>query len=49
MSAKSVLYKGVYLHPNSLAYQLHQDNKFKELEVHMRDVEARYKQLKEKQ
>lgn len=41
----AINYRGVLLMPGSTAHRLHTEGKMKELEVHMRDVEARYHAL----
>jgi len=37
----AVLYKGVWLMKGSVAYQLHQDQKIKELDAHMKALDAK--------
>lgn len=42
---RSVHYKGLLLMRGSVAHTLHSEGKFKELDAHLRDVEARYRAL----
>ena len=42
----AILYKGVYLMPGSVAHKLHTEKKYKELEAHMKALDAKDKQLK---
>ena len=44
-AAEAVLYKGVWLDPNSRAFQLYQDKKFKELDQHMKECDERARKL----
>lgn len=37
MNRKCVLYKGVWLDPNSKGYELYQNKKLKELDAHMKE------------
>ncbi len=43
MYRNAVFYKGVWLAPNSQAFQLHQDRKFNELDQLMKEVAAKEK------
>ena len=45
MNRKAILYKGIWLDPNSQAYRLHQEKKFKELDQHMAEVDRRAAEL----
>lgn len=45
MYPKAVQYKGIWLAPGSLAFQLHTDKKFKELDQHMKTVEEKDRRL----
>ena len=45
MYRNAVQYKGVWLAPNSQAFQLYHDKKFKELDIHMKEVDEREKRL----
>lgn len=45
MYLKAVKYKDDYLAPGSRAYELYHDKKFKELDVHLREVERNYRKL----
>lgn len=39
----AVFYRGVWLMPNSKAYALYQEKKLKELDSHLKQVEAQYR------
>lgn len=41
MNRRAIEYKGVWLDPNSRAFQLHQEKKFKELDQHIKECDAR--------
>ena len=41
MNKRAVKYKDSWLDPNSRAYQLHQEKKFKELDQHIKECNAR--------
>lgn len=45
MYRNAVQYKGIWLAPGSRAFQLHQEKKFKELDIHMKEVDEREKRL----
>ena len=45
MYRNAVRYKGIWLAPNSRAFQLYQEKKFKELDIHMKEVDEREKRL----
>lgn len=45
MYRNAVQYKGIWLAPNSQAFQLYQDKKFKELDIHMKEVDERERKL----
>ena len=47
MYRNAVQYKGVWLAPNSQAFQLYQDKKFRELDQLMKEVAERDRQLME--
>ena len=40
MYLKAIQYKGVWLAPGSTAYELYQDRKLKELDQHLKQLEA---------
>lgn len=40
---KAIFYRGLWLMPNSKAYTLHQEKKLKELDSHIKQVEAQYR------
>lgn len=35
---RAVFYKNVWLHPNSTAFKLHEEKKFKELDYHLQGL-----------
>ena len=49
MNKRAVLYKGVWLDPNSRAFQLHQEKKFKELDQHMKECDERARKLEKEE
>ena len=48
MNRRSILYKGVWLDPNSQGYKLYQEKKLKELDQLMADCDRRAKELEGK-
>lgn len=47
MYRNAVQYKGIWLAPNSQAFQLHTEKKFKELDQHMKEVDERDRKILE--
>jgi hypothetical protein len=45
MNRKSVFYRGSWLDPNSQAWKLHEEKKFKELDAHMAKLDKKAKAL----